>query len=134
VHDYNGGIQPNGLFWSVEVPLRSFSLSVHQGRARFRVKDVPVVESFVFGGPNVVPALVSVDVEWDAVEAPMDRGLGTSVGSTDPGAFLGRFARARAVGSFSGSALGFEFRSRRGASSDQGFAEIGTERNGVFLT
>jgi hypothetical protein len=68
----------------------------------------------------------------DAVEAPAVRGLGTSVGPTDPGALHGQFARA--AGSFSGSALGFDFRSRRGASSDQGFAEIGTERNGVFLT
>lgn len=116
------------------IPPGSFSLSVHRGRARFRVKDVPVVESFIFGGPNNVPAIVSMDVDWDAVEAPMDRGLGASVPASDPGAFLGRFARARAVGSFSGSALGFDFRSRRGASSDQGFAEIGTEQNGVFLT
>lgn len=122
------------MFWSVAVPPESFSLSVHQGRARFRVKDVPVVESFVFGGANIVPAIVSVDVDWHAVEAPVDRGLGASVDPTDPGAFLGRFARARAVGSFSGSALGFDFRSRPGVSSDQGFAEIGTERNGVFLT
>ena len=130
----NGGIQPNGLFWTVAVPPESFSLSVHQGRARFRVKNVPVVESFVFGGPNIVPGIVSVDVHWDAVEAPMTRGLGTSVPPTDPGAFLGQFARARAVGSFSGAVLGFDFRSRPGASSDQGFAEIGTERNGVFLS
>jgi hypothetical protein len=38
------------------------------------------------------------------------------------------------MGSFSGSELGFRFRSNPGASSDpQGYAEIGTERNGSFL-
>lgn len=134
MHDLNGGIQPNGLFWSVAVPAHSFSFNAHRGRARFRVKDVPLVETFVFGGPNNVPALASIDVEWDAVEDPVDRGFGASVPATDPGAFLGRFARSRAVGDFSGATLGFEFHSLPGATSDQAFAEIGTERNGFFLT
>lgn len=116
------------------IPAHAFFLSEHHGRARFRVKDVPLVETFVFGGPNTVPAVATVEVEWDAVEDPVDRGLGTSVPATDPGAFSGRFARSRAVGAFSGSTFGFDFHSLRGASSDQGFAEIGAERNGVFLT
>jgi len=42
-------------------------------------------------------------------------------------------ADARAVCSFSGSILGFRFRSDRGVTTDRGFAELGTERSGVFL-
>lgn len=133
MHDLNGGIQPNGLFWTVPVSPDAFSLNVHRGRAHFRVKHVPLVESFVFGGPNIVPAVATADVWWDALEAPMDRGLGLAVPPTNPGAFLGRFARARAVGRFSGSTFGFDFHSLGPASSDDGFAEIGVERNGVFL-
>jgi hypothetical protein len=50
---------------------------------------VPVLDQFQFLGPNLVPA-------------------------TDPAAFLGQFARARAVGSFSGTELGFRFQSEPG--------------------
>jgi hypothetical protein len=56
------------------------------------------------------------------------------VPATDPAAFLGMFAPARSTGQFSGAELGFSFVSKRGASSDLGYAQIGTERNGVFLS
>jgi hypothetical protein len=52
---------------------------------------------------------------------------------TDPAAFLGRFPEARATGSFSGSEVGFSFRSNPGADTDGTSAEFGPERNGVFL-
>ena len=55
-----------------------------------------------------------------------------TVPATSPAAFLGRFARARSTASVEGSALGFSFVSR-GASSDRGYAQMGYERNGVFL-
>jgi hypothetical protein len=45
----------------------------------------------------------------------------------------GRFERARAVGSFWGTGLGFRFQSEPRVSSDRGYAELGHERNGVFL-
>jgi hypothetical protein len=43
------------------------------------------------------------------------------------------FASARATGRFSGRQAGFRFTSTPGASTDTTYAEIGTERNGVFL-
>jgi hypothetical protein len=46
-------------------------------------------------------------------------------------AALGRFATARSTGSFSGSELGFSFKGR--GDTDGTFAELGSERNGVFL-
>jgi hypothetical protein len=55
------------------------------------------------------------------------------VPATDAGAFLGDFALARSTGSFGGAEFGFSFRSDTGASTDRGFAELGRERNGVFL-
>jgi hypothetical protein len=133
VHDLNGGIQPNGLFWTVAVASGAFHLNVHAGRAHFRARGVPLIETFVFGGPHCVPATADVDVSWQAVEAPTERGFGSSVPPDDPGAFVGRFARARAIGSFSGALMGFDFHTLPGASSDPGFAELGVERNGVFI-
>jgi hypothetical protein len=102
-------------------------------RGRLRARDVPVNESFQFAGPNVFPATVDFEVRWNAVGPFEDLGKGTEVDPTDPAAFLGRFAPARAIGHFSGSELGFRFESNPGASSDQGYAQIGTERNGSFL-
>jgi hypothetical protein len=52
---------------------------------------------------------------------------------TDPAAFLGRIAAARSTASFVGRQLGFGFRSDPGVSTDGTYAEMGTERNGVFL-
>ena len=101
--------------------------------ARLRAEEVPVIDSFQFAGANVVPATVEIDVSWEAT-GPVERlGSGNGVGPTDPAAFRGHFAPARAVGRFSGSGPAFRFSSNGGASSDDGYAEIGAERNGSFL-
>lgn len=94
---------------------------------------MPEIDTFQFAGSNLTPATVDFEVRWEAVGPVEDLGEGGSVPPDDPAAFLGRFAPARAVGRFSGSELGFRFRSNPGASSDQGYAEIGTQRNGSFL-
>jgi hypothetical protein len=51
---------------------------------------------------------------------------------TDPAAFLGRFATARSTGTLSGSEVGFSFQGRAG--TEGGYAQLGPERNGAFLT
>ena len=61
------------------------------------------------------------------------RGKDATVAPADPAAFLGRFAVARSTAEFEVSELGFEFGSNPGVSTDQGFAAMGRERNGVFL-
>jgi hypothetical protein len=123
----------NGLFWTAQLRGEDFSTSHHGMGGRLRARGVPVIDSFQFGGANVFPATVDFDVRWDAVGPAEELGKGEGVDPTDPAAFLGRFAPARSVGRFSGSQLGFRFRSNPGASSDQGYAQIGTERNGSFL-
>jgi hypothetical protein len=133
VHDFNGGILPSGLFWTVQVDDDAFRISRDGRRARLRAEDAPVVDSFTFGGQNVIPATVSLRVRWDATEEPVARGSGGAVAPTDPAAFLGRFAKARSTGVFSATELGFSFESDGRASTDRGFAELGRERNGVFL-
>jgi hypothetical protein len=72
-------------------------------------------------------------IEWDAVEEPIKLGSGNTVLPDDPAAFLGNFARAKSTAHFSGRQLGFSFKSDPGVSTDGGYAEIGTERNGVFI-
>ena len=133
MHDFNGGIQPSGLFWIVQLPEDAVRVSRDGRRATLRADDVSVLDSFQFGGPVSVPATVSLNVTWQATAERVPRGRGTAVPPTDPAAFLGRLAPARSTASFSGSELGFSFRSNPGVSTDRGYAEMGTERNGGFL-
>lgn len=108
-------------------------MSDDRRRASLEAHDVPLVDSFEFAGPNVVPATMSFEVHWRATGRGQLLGEGDSVPAEDPAAFSGRFRPARATGSFHGEQLGFEFRSLRGTSSEEGYAELGTERNGSFL-
>ena len=117
----------------VELPGDAFKVSHGGLRATLDAKDVCVIDSFQFLGPTIVPATVSFKVRWEATRPRELRGRGSAVPATDPAAFLGRFAPARATGSFSGSEVGFGFRSNPGADTDGTFAELGPERNGVFL-
>jgi hypothetical protein len=94
--------------------------------------DVCQVNSFQFLGPNNVAATVSLKVSWEATGPAVRRGRGRDVPPTDPTAFPGRVAPARSTGSFSGSNVGFSFAGRGG--TDCGYALLGRERNGVFLT
>ena len=115
----------------MELPDDAFRVSHSGRRATLDATDVCVLDSFQFGGPVNVPAKVSFTVRWEATGPPARRGKGSTVPATDPAAFLGRFASARSTGSFSGSELGFSFKGR--GDTDGTFAELGAERNGVFL-
>jgi len=132
MHDFNGGVQPSGLFWIVELPDHALRVSRDGDHAILEARDVSVVDSFQFGGPVQVPASVSFTVRWDATGPRQRRGSGSGVPATDPAAFLGNFAFARSTAQFSGRELGFSFQSNR-ATTDRGFAEMGFERNGTFL-
>jgi hypothetical protein len=136
VHDNTGGIILSGLFWTVELPHGAFRMSPSGRRAIFEVKDLPVIDTFQFANVFSVPATVSFKIEWEATPGPlMELGLGNAVPPTDPAAFLGMFAAARSTGWFSGAELGFSFVSKGRASTDPlGYAQIGMERNGVFLS
>jgi hypothetical protein len=104
-------------------------------RAMVVAKDVPVIDTFQFGSSFLVPATVSFKVKWEATGPSRKLGSGKAVPPDDPAAFRGTFAPARSTGQFSGTELGFSFVSKPGASSERGgYAELGTERNGVFLS
>jgi hypothetical protein len=134
VHDFNGGILPSGLFWTLDVGKSAINFKIDSRSAILHVQNLPVIDTFQFGGPNVTPALVDFHVEWEATGPALPQGMGATVAPTDPRAFLGEIARAESTGSFGGEEFGFAFESNRGAStSPRGYAQIGTERNGAFL-
>lgn len=102
-------------------------------RAAVHVKDLVVLDTFQFASPFLVPSTVSFRIEWEATASAQPHGSGNSVPATDPAAFLGMIAAARSTGQFSGAELGFTFEGRGAANSQLGYAQLGTERNGVFL-
>jgi hypothetical protein len=93
---------------------------------------LPVIDSFQFFGPSDTPAIVEFRVEWRATGSAVHVGSGTQVSPTDPRAFLGEIARAESAIMFGADEIGFEANGR-GTTSGAGYAQIGTERNGVFL-
>jgi hypothetical protein len=130
-HDFNGGILASGLFWTLPADM----LSVGDGgrSAVLDAEDLQVIDSFSFGSGLGTPARLSMHIEWQATGPAVKRGQGTAVPATDPAAFLGEFAVAESTAEFEGSEFGFSFRSDPGVSTERGFAEMGRERNGIFL-
>lgn len=134
VHDFNGGILPSGLFWTVPLPAGAFAVSEDGRQAELTVENLPLIDNFRFLGPNETLATVSFSVAWQATGPELALGSGAAVEPTDPAAFLGTFREARAEGTFSGAELGFSFITLPGANSDATFAMLGRERNGAFLS
>ena len=132
VHDFNGGILASGFFWTVPARERDLRVSRDGRRAVLEMRDVPVVDSFQFFGPNQIPATVSFRSEWRATGPFEQRGLGATVPPEDQAAFLGDIAPARSTIRCSGEEWGFSFTSDL-AGTDRGYAQIGRSRNGVFL-
>lgn len=130
VHDFQPGLSSNGLFWVTEVAPGGFGLS--NEHAGLRLRNLPLVDSFVFLGPTNVSASVDVDLVWRRTGYHRERGKGNEVDSTDPAAFLGRIAEADCYGYVSGREIGFSFKTGRLTSSTY-YAQIGEQRNGVFL-
>jgi len=92
---------------------------------------MPVLDDTAAG---TISATVSFRITWRSTGPKRRLGHPRTAAPSDPGAFLGRLARARATGSFSGSsATGFTFQSDTLPKVKSLFAEIGTERNGSFL-
>jgi hypothetical protein len=94
---------------------------------------LPLIDTFTFFGPSDTPAVLSMTIEWEALAEPVPLGAGTAVPPEHPAAFRGQFAAAKSTAHFAGRQLGFSFTSDPGVSTQEGYAQIGTERNGVFL-
>ena len=132
VHDLSAGTLPNGLFWTAQIPSNAFHVGRDGQVARLTLRGQPLVDTFVFGGPLAIAAQVDIDLLWQATGAPVERGQGAAVEPTSPAAFIGHFAEARCTGTISGFGTGFSFKTGE-LTSAAFFAELGPERNGVFL-
>ena len=129
LHEFNATILPSGLFWTKQVP--DSALTIEEGSARLHLENVGVVDNVSLGGPGQTFSLVSIDIAWSNFGNVMQFRPGSSV-PTDPTNFAGNFRTADAAAILSGFQSGFSF-SSTDATSAGVFAEIGRERNGIFI-
>jgi len=69
VHDFEPGIKPSGLFWTIPVPPSVSTADATSGTARYRMQDVAVPDFRNFFNaispvPSSLPGHVSFDVRW----------------------------------------------------------------------
>ena len=103
-----------------------------QKYARLHLHNFPLIDTFTFFGPHDTQAVLSMTIEWEALEKRVALGSGKEVPPTDSAAFRGRFP-GEVHSALLSRQLGFSFESDPGVSTDKGYAEIGKERNGIFL-
>lgn len=115
------------------IPSEAFHVRNGGREAQLKIDSVPVPDTFFFANNVSIAAAIGVDVTWQATEAPVRRGFGTDVPPADPGAFIGDFSAATCHGYATGAETGFHFETGR-LTAEGFFAEMGNERNGVFLT
>jgi hypothetical protein len=69
ITDYNPGIKPSGLFWTMAMDASAFEIIPGKGKARFKVDNMPMPNFHDFGNsispnPTSVPGHVSFEVTW----------------------------------------------------------------------
>jgi len=127
----NGDITPfpNGTFWTVPVPSDSVEVEIEDREARMRVSNLVIPDYFNVGNAladgaqlGEIDSTVSFEIHWT--------GGGAKKTITDGVNFEAVVIENNATSRWSGREKGFSFESQ---TFTQEFAEIGTERNGVFL-
>jgi hypothetical protein len=121
IHDFNPGIAPSGLFWTAHVPVESIDIDLGRTTASFRLEHFALEDTI----PNV-PATVSMAMEWHGLRAELKvRDLVNG--------FAGSYRECSATIQWSAEEAGFSFVSDPASASATRFAQLGRERNGIFL-
>ena len=136
IHDFNPGIIDSGpaagLFWTVHIPTHDVDVDLHRATATMQVSNADVedyhtLKNALLDGPSD-PASVSFVIRWQGETARVE------VRDFELG-FAGQFIEDSATVEWSASvpSTGFSFTSDPATTSKTVFAEIGSERNGVFF-
>jgi hypothetical protein len=114
------------------LPSNAISVNPGAGRAVMQASNLQMLDFHTFedslfgGGATPTPATVSISVEWSGV---LDR---VHVVNRDTDS-TGEYVRGTAQMAWSAVSGDFEYTSFASATSSSDFAEIGSERNGVFF-
>ena len=135
VHDFNPGIAPSGLLWTVPIEPGAIKVDPATGEARLRVHALKIsdfhdlLNSFgIVQGPRPVPSRVSFDVRWAGHGAQTDLHDSTF-------GFSGHYVTGPATMDFTASNDNSDvvYRSDPTGQSNPGPPGVGTEQNGVFF-
>src|SRR6266540_2227888 len=128
VHDFNPGISPTGLFWTVPLPRDSIEFDGQSAAMHATGLEMPDYFNLInalFGGIPPAPGVVSFDVRWeDPTETLKIRNQASDFGA--------HFHIGHATVEWSGRAGDYEFVSDPAVSTVSVLAEWGHERNGAF--
>jgi len=131
IHDFNPGIEQNGLFWTVILPTDAVQVDLDAGTATLAVDDLHIqdygnIKNAITGyaGPPV-PAVVSFTVQWTATG-------GVNNWSNAAQQFRGAFRNALAQIEYTIRTVDFDITSAPLADSTTVAAELGQESNGSF--
>ena len=136
-HDFNSGIAPNGLLWTVRLPDDRVEVDADDldDGASMIIKGLPASDYGTLANSlftHAIPpeaAVVSLVLRWT--------GKTGATGATDAGAnrfnFQGIFTHATLSWSAIVPSLNFAFRSDPARTSHETFAELVNEQNGVFF-
>jgi hypothetical protein len=132
LHDYEPGIQSNGVFWTVAVPPSSVTADSDAGTASSRLSDYAIPDyvsalNSLAEGPHV-PAAVSFDLQWAPGPSPQ-----RFEPVDDLNGFRGEFTEGVSTIEWSSQQDGFKFQSDPASTATSLFAVVGHERNGAFF-
>jgi len=135
VHDFNPGIAPSGLFWTVPIEPGAIKVDPATGEARLRVQALKIPDYHdiltaigILPGPPPLPSRVSFDVRWEGHGAPVDLHDATF-------GFTGHYVTGPATISFTASNddSSVVYTSDATGQNNPGPPAVGTEQNGVFF-
>jgi len=131
IHDFNPGIAPSGLFWTIRIPDESVEVDFDDARATMNLSDMQVKDfgtglNSLLRGPSV-KSVVSFHIRWSGVNERVKTRDKTN-------RFVGNFIEDTATMAWSARRKDFKFVSDPANTSTTIFAEIGRERNGVFFS
>jgi hypothetical protein len=140
LHDFSPWTLPNGLFWTVKVD--PSAVKIDADTVTIHLVDVPVVDAFSFPPPQqavpgispfqLIPAKLSFDITYKRTGNPR-RVRATSHDPISPFNWAGTMWDSSNSGTFSLSYDDGSFSASGSFDSTGNFAEMGFERNGVFL-
>jgi hypothetical protein len=138
VHDFNGGIRPNGLFWVVQVP--DEAVTTTEDTLTISLTNVAVVDQIsfpgnIFLGSTGHPATLTLNMTFQKHGRPRIV-RPTSASPISPHSWAGEMSDATYSGTFSVAYTDGKFSAHGdfgSMASDQIFAEMGKERNGSFV-
>lgn len=130
IHDFNPGIAPSGLFWTIRIPDESVEVDLEDATASMKLSDFELRDFFTIVNSlergKSIQADASFHVRWSGVKKRVKTRDVTN-------RFVGNYIEDTATIAWSAHENGFKFVSDPADTSTSLFAEIGQERNGVFF-